>query len=126
MLPIHGSLSRLLLAAVVLVGSGTGARAACALGDIQIKSWAWERDKGWTVVTGELVNTCAEPTGIQLQLTFRDDAGRIVTVDDSWLADRRDIPAGATHAFRLQLRANATSKSAAIRVSDIRRWGQPR
>jgi hypothetical protein len=99
------------------------AAAACTAGDIQITSWTWERDRGWTTVTGELVNRCAEPTGVQLQLTFRDEAGRVVTVDDSWLASQRDIAAGATHAFQLRLRTNATTRSASIRVSDIRRWG---
>jgi len=112
----------ILLVSVTILGAASPARAACAIGDIQIKSWSWERDKGWTVVAGELVNNCAEPTGIQLQLSFRDEAGRIVTVDDSWLAERRNIPAGGTHAFRIQLRTNATTRSAAIRVSDIKRW----
>lgn len=100
------------------------AAAACTVEDIQITRWTWERDRGWTSVAGELVNRCAEPTGIQLQLTFRDEAGRIVTVDDSWLASQRDIPAGATYSFELRLRANATTRSAAIRVTDIRRWGR--
>jgi hypothetical protein len=118
-----GNLTGALLVAVFLFGAGSAADAACATGDIQIKSWTWQRDRGWTIVAGELVNTCAEPTGVQLQLTFRDEAGRIVTVDDAWLFDRRDMPAGASQAFQVQLRANATTRSAAIRISDLRRWG---
>ncbi len=112
-----------LLAVPALLAAVTPASAACTVDDIQITSWTWERDRGWTTVAGELVNRCAEPTGIQLQLTFRDEAGRVVTVDDSWLANQRDIPAGATHAFQLRLRTNATTRSASIRVSDTRRWG---
>jgi len=97
--------------------------AACTANDIQITRWDWNRDRGWTTVSGELLNTCAEPTGVQLQLTFRDEAGRVVTVEDSWLANQRDIPTGTPYAFQVRLRANATTRSAAIRVSDTRRWG---
>jgi hypothetical protein len=113
-----------LIPAALIVAVAFPAAAACKVEDIEITRWTWERDRGWTNVAGELVNRCAEPTGIQLQLTFRDEAGRVVTVDDSWLANQRDIPAGATHAFQLRLRANATTRSAAIRVTDIRRWGR--
>jgi hypothetical protein len=100
------------------------AAAACTAADIQITRWAWERDRGWTTVEGELLNTCAEPTGVLLQLTFRDEAGRVVTVDESWLASQRDIPSGKPYAFQLRLRTNATTRSATIRVSDTRRWGR--
>lgn len=116
---------RLLLGLPILLAGLSPAAAACTATDIQIKSWRWERDRGWTVVAGEITNTCAEPTGVQLQLTFRDEAGRVVTVDESWLFDRRDIPAGATQAFQVQLRTNATTRGAAIRVSDTKRWGRP-
>lgn len=109
--------------AFVLLMAVSPASAACTPGDIQIKSWSWERDRGWTEVRGELVNTCAEPTGVQLQLTFRDEAGRMMSLDDSWVADRRDIPAGATFPFQIRLRTNATTKDASIRVSATRRWG---
>jgi hypothetical protein len=109
---------------VLLCAAALPAAAACKTDDIHITSWTWERDRGWTNVSGELVNRCTEPTGIQLQLTFRDEAGRVVTVEDSWLASQRDIPAGATHAFQLRLRANATTRSATIRISDTRRWGR--
>ena len=111
------------LAGLLFMGLASPASAACTVHDIQLGKWSWDRDRGWTTVSGELTNNCAEPTGVQLRLTFRDEAGRVVTVDDNWIAERRDIPAGATQPFQLRLRANATSRSAVVQVSDVRRWG---
>lgn len=105
----------------ILVLPAAGA-SACSPQDIQIKQWTWQRDAGWVTVAGELVNTCADATGIKLQLTFRDESGAVVDVDETWLAGTRNIAAGETYAFQRKVRAYATTKSTALRVSDVRRW----
>jgi hypothetical protein len=99
-----------------------GAHAACAVTDIEIKDWSWSRDAGWFSVVGELVNNCAEPVGAQVQITFRDEAGKVVNIDESWPAGSRNIPARGTYAFKTSSRAYATAKNVAIRVMTVRQW----
>jgi hypothetical protein len=111
--------------AVYAVGAmlfAVGAHAACAVTDIEIKEWSWGSDAGWFSVFGELVNNCAEPVGAQLQVTFRDAAGRVVNIDESWAAGTRNIPPRGVYAFRTASRAYATAKNVSIRVVNVRQW----
>src|SRR3954466_4445945 len=97
--------------AVCALGSflyATGASAACTAGDIEIKEWSWSRDAGWFSGVGKLVNNCAEPVAAQIQVTFRDEAGQVVNIDESWPTGKRNIPPKGTYMFRTSSRAYAT------------------
>ena len=48
--------------------------AACSTSDIHIKNWKWHVEHHYALTVGELTNGCSEPTGVQLQLIFRDGA----------------------------------------------------
>lgn len=111
--------------AICLLGAllgGPAAHAACAVSDIEIKEWSWSREAGWFSVVGALVNNCAEPVAPQIQVTFRDAAGQVVNIDESWPAGKRNIPPKGTYAFRTESRAYATAKNLSIRVVNIRQW----
>lgn len=103
-----------------------GPAMACSVADIEIKSWSWQRDAGWVFVAGELVNHCTDPTGVQIRLTFRDETGAVVDVDESWVTGTRDVAAGEVYAFTRKVRAYATTKSTALQVVGVRRWGRPK
>jgi hypothetical protein len=111
-----------MVALCIFLGLTASAEAACAVSDVEIKSWTWNRDAGWFTISGEFVNNCAEPTGVQLQLTFRDESGRVVTVEDSWAAGTRNIKSRETYAFRISTRGYVTGKSIALRVVNVRQW----
>jgi hypothetical protein len=83
------------------------ADAACAVKDIEIKSWKWTRDAGWFRIAGELANNCAEPNDVRLEVTFRDERGQVVSVEDAWAGGQRNIAGRATQAFTISMRAYA-------------------
>ena len=94
---------------------------ACSVGDIKIKQWSWHIDSGYSIVVGEVTNTCAEPTGVQLQVIYRDASGGVVDVDEGWPASTNNIPPG-DYAFKMMSRAIAQVKAADIRVIAVQRW----
>jgi hypothetical protein len=50
-------------------------------------------------VVGEILNTCSEPTGVQLQFTFRDDDGKVIEVKEMWPASTRNIAPNTSYPF---------------------------
>jgi hypothetical protein len=100
----------------------TAAHAACAVTDIEIKEWSWSRDAGWFSIVGELANNCAEPAGAQLQITFRDAEGRVVSIEEAWAGGTRNILPKGSYAFQTSSRGYATAKNLSIRVINVRRW----
>jgi hypothetical protein len=98
------------------------AQAACTVADIEVKEWKWSRDAGWFSIEGALVNNCAEPVAPQIQVTFRDEAGQVVNIDESWPVGNRNIPAKGTYVFKTSTRGYATAKNLSIRVVNVRQW----
>jgi hypothetical protein len=94
---------------------------ACSVGDIKIKEWSWHVESGYVIAVGELTNTCQEPTGVQLQITYRSASGAVVDVDEGRPASTRNIPPG-DYAFKMMGEATAQPKSADIRIIDVRHW----
>jgi hypothetical protein len=106
-------------ALVLLMAGAEPAVAACAVGDVEVRATRLEHEAGWFTVTGEAVNRCAEPTAAQLELTFRDEAGQVVSVDESWPTATRNLRPGP-NPLQLSLRAYATAKSVSVRVTAVR------
>jgi len=98
---------------------------ACTVNDIELKPWTWSRDAGWFVISGEVINRCADAVGVQLELALRDASGQTVSVEHVWPAKTRNIAAGASYAFRTQTRGYATAKDISVRVVDVRQWPSP-
>jgi ABC-type glycerol-3-phosphate transport system substrate-binding protein len=105
--------------AVVLT---TSAASACSTGDIKIKNWNWHLDGDYAIYVGELVNECADETGVQLQVVFRDSSGVAVDADEFWPASTRNIGAGASYVFKSMMRWNPASKRGEIAVIDVKTW----
>ena len=95
---------------------------ACTVDDVELKSWTWTRDAGWFVISGEVVNHCADAVGVQLELALRDASGQTVSVEHVWPAKTRNIAAGASYAFKTETRGYATAKDVRVRVVDVRQW----
>ena len=95
---------------------------ACTVADAELKSWTWSRDAGWFVISGEIVNHCAEALGVQLELALRDASGQTVSVEHVWPAKTGNIAAGASYAFNTRTRGYATAKDVRLRIVDVRRW----
>jgi hypothetical protein len=100
---------------------------ACVPAEIEIRQIEWRRrppplNPDEVDVVGELINKCAEPTGVRLQLTFRDADGKVVDVFEGWPASTRNIEAGASYAFKISFKADVRTKSMDTKVLEVRRW----
>jgi len=107
---------------LVFMLAAAGHANACTIADIEIKSSTWNREAGWFVISGEIVNHCTDPIGVQLELALRDASGQTVSVEHVWPAKTRNIAAGASYAFETQTRGYATAKDVRLRIVDVRQW----
>jgi hypothetical protein len=116
---------RPVFACAVIFACPVMAEAACLPKDIELKQVDWRREsKDWSKIVGEIVNRCSEETGVQLQVTFRDAAGKVVDVEEFWPAGTINISPGASYPFNLTAALHSTSvkmESAVIQVRAFRR-----
>ncbi len=96
--------------------------AACSTSDIHIKNWKWHVEHHYAITVGELTNGCSEPTGVQLQLVFRDGSGDAVDSDEFWPASTNNIAPGASFVFKWVNEWNPTAKSATVAPISVRQW----
>ena len=115
-------LSRFVLALAGVILFAPEASAACAAREFVIREWEWSRDSGWFTINGVLVNNCAEAAGPHIQIVFRDEAGQMVSTEDSWPAASRNLAPGEVYRFKLRTRGYATATNVAGRVTDLRVW----
>lgn len=94
----------ILAAAMLLLLSSSYTVYVCSVSDIKIKQADIVR-KGsmgqFTYVVGELANACNDATGVQLHITLRDSAGKVVVTSDPWPAGTHNIPAHTNYGFSL-------------------------
>lgn len=107
----------------ILIASTAGL--ACSPSDIQVKQASWVR-KGsgqqFLRVVGEIVNHCADATGVQLKAVFRDGSGNVVTTTEFWPASIRNIPAGSAYAFEQPADGDRPVTALELNVIETRRW----
>ncbi len=97
----------------------------CSPSDIQVKQSSWIRkgsNQQFLEVIGEIVNRCADATGVQLQAVFRDGAGRVVTTSEFWPASTRNIPAGGAYAFEQPADGDRPVSVLELNVIETRKW----
>lgn len=90
-----------------------------------MKQSSWIRkgsNQQFLEVVGEIVNRCADATGVQLQAVFRDGAGRVVTTSEFWPASIRNIPAGAAYAFEHPADSDRPVSILELNVIETRKW----
>ncbi len=101
----------------------TQAVAACRLDDIKIRQADWHPDtQRWVKVVGEIINTCSEPTGVQLQFTFRDADGKVIEVKELWPASTRNIEPNDSYPFSFPVAIDARPSTMEAKVIEVRRW----
>lgn len=111
--------------AVVMVGALgiTPAGAACSVEDIRLVQIDWQRVNSNTArVVGEMSNTCADPTGAEVQFVFRDAAGKVVTAPAMWPASTRNIGPNSTYPFSMTLEVGAAATKLETRILGVRVW----
>ena len=104
------------------------AHAACAPTDFAIKDvkLAANGVGGTTrlVLSGELVNNCAEPAAAQINIDVKDASGKVIQSKQGWPAGTTNIAPGATARFDFGKRVRYQSDMAAYTVSvvSVRAW----
>jgi hypothetical protein len=117
-----------LLAAIFGVVLFTGlntATEACAISDIQIKSANIVRQGSsgqFSIIVGELSNSCGDAIGVQLHITLRDRDGKVISTSDPWPAGIHNIPPRSTYAFTVNAAENRPADSVQVEVTEVRRW----
>lgn len=98
-------------------------RIGCGLSDFSLKQANWHRESFEFVrIVGELVSNCSEPSGVQLQVVFRDRDGKVVTTDEFWPASTRNIAAHASYPFSMITAVGAQAVTLNVRILEARRW----
>lgn len=95
----------------------------CAPSDFSLKQANWHRESSEFVrIVGELTSNCSEPAGVQLQAVFRDKDGKVVTTEEFWPANARNIAARADYPFSMLTRVGAQAVTLNVRILEARRW----
>lgn len=104
---------------------GATASHACSAADIQIKQADLVRNSAggeFSTVVGELVNDCDDATGVQLHITLRDQAGKVISTSDPWPASTHNIPAHSTYAFTVNADERQPADKVQVDVTEVRKW----
>jgi hypothetical protein len=109
---------RLLVGLIALAVGNASSYAACQKSQITIKQADWVGSK----IVGEITNNCSEPVGVQLQVVFRDAAGKVIATEEFWPASTRNIDASASYAFSRHVNAPQPNVTMTISVIDTRQW----
>lgn len=102
----------------------SGLARVCAISAINVRGFNVKIERPRVKFTGEIVNGCAKPMGVQIQVVARDEAGRVIDVMEAWPASIRNIPAGGSYPFSIRglMNYDDRMKRFAIRVIEIRQW----
>jgi hypothetical protein len=111
-----------LIGAVIGCSIASSASAACSTSDVRVKSWNWHVEHGYAIYVGEIVNGCAEATGVQLQIVSRSASGEAVDSEQFWPASTNNIPAGGSYVFKWTAEANRQAKNATLGVIAVNQW----
>jgi hypothetical protein len=116
----------LLVAVLVATGSQVAHSAsACSTSDIEVRGMHWRVVDERLYTLGDLVNHCGEPIGVQLKVTARDGAGKVIDTHDDWPASDRNIPPNTPYAFKTRNTGDINGPaSVTVEVIEVRRWGK--
>ena len=95
----------------------------CTSSDVALKQVSWRRENlEFARVAGELINNCAESTGVQLQAVFRDKDGKVVMTNEFWPASTRNIARHETYSFSTLARVGAEAATLNVQILGAHRW----
>jgi len=104
------------------------AHAACAPTDFAIKEFKPGANGSGAAVrlilSGELVNNCAEPSAAQIRIEAKDASGSVLQSKQGWPAGTTNIAPGASAKFDLgrQFRFQSEMASYTVSVVAVRAW----
>lgn len=106
------------------------AQADCSVTDVKITSLKAKfvntcGSTDCTHMTGvaTLVNSCAEATGVQIQITAYDENDSPVSTSERWPASIRNIPAGSyTFSLNQWIEYDPAITSFGLKVIDVNKW----
>lgn len=116
--------------ALVLLAVSQLVQADCSVSDIKITSFKAKfvntcGSVDCTHMTGvaTLVNSCAEATGIQIQITAYDNQDSPVSTSEHWPASVRNIPPGSyTFSLDQWLEYDPRITSFGLKAIDVNQW----
>ena len=73
-------------------------------------------------VAGEILSSCAEPSGVQVQFVFRDAAGSVLATEEPWPMSTRNILPHSSQPFSMMLDRPIATKTMTFSVIDVRHW----
>lgn len=116
--------------ALALLSATQLAHAGCSVSDIKITSLKAKfintcGSADCTHMTGvaTLVNSCAEATGVQIQITAYDKSDSPVSTSENWPASIRNIPPGSyTFSLDQWLDFDPAIASFGLKPIDVNQW----
>ena len=107
-------------------------QAQCSPTDIEIKSFnAKVIDEckmsscPFLKFTGEIINHCKYPTGVQIQIVARDKKGNVVDTNESWPASVSNIAPGESFPFSVPggvMDYDPAMNSFSIKIIRVKKW----
>lgn len=118
-----------LIAAIATVIAVTPS-SACAVSDFEIVQADWRitnKELHFVTMVGEIKSNCAIPMGAEIQVVFRDAAGKVVVTKEFYPKRSRDLQPGETYAFTNEFLADDLEKNfatASVKVIGTYRWSK--
>ncbi|QOU03847.1 hypothetical protein IM720_24565 [Pseudomonas fluorescens] len=118
------------IVALVFLSLSQMVQADCSVPDIKITSvkaqfinTCGSADCTHMAGVATLVNSCAEATGVQIQITAYDKLDSPVSTSERWPASIRNIPPGSyTFSLNQWLEYDPTITSFGLKVIDVNKW----
>ena len=109
---------------VVLCLSDTAySQTNCTAANIKVEQFRAQNEGSITTsILGVLLNGCNVPTGPQIKVTFYDQAGTILRVEDMWPASINNIPPKSYFPFQVRLNRVEGFSWAEVRVITTKTW----
>ena len=75
-------------------------------------------------LTGEIINNCSIPVGVQIQIVGRDKDGMVVSVIEAWPASINNIAPGSSYPFDLGplMEYDKAIVKFEVKVIEVKQW----
>ncbi|MBN9049931.1 MAG: hypothetical protein J0H78_10750 [Rhizobiales bacterium] len=116
--------------AVIATGVAITPSSACAVSDFEIIQADWRitnKELHFVTMVGEIKSNCVTPMGAEIQVVFRDSAGKVVVTKEFYPKRSRDLQPGEICAFTNEFLADDLEKNfatASVKVIGTYRWGK--
>lgn len=95
---------------------------ACRPTDIAVEGLSRQVTADSTQIKGRLVNKCPQATGAHIKVTIYDKTNSPLVVQDTWPANKKNIPAKASFAFESVIPGVYPTQNFDVRVLETKFW----